>query len=94
MSEASNDIVSPADVLSASAYRNNGTHNVYLLGCYESRVTILTQQYRALNLVDALFRSERLKRGSTVAVIGGGIGGITAAGAAGLAGGVRMLRLR
>ncbi|RKI05256.1 tetratricopeptide repeat protein [Corallococcus sp. AB038B] len=56
---------------------------VFLLGCFERRVTLYSQQVRALNLVHALFERKRLKPGSRVVVVGAGAGGMTfAAGAA------------
>jgi hypothetical protein len=53
--------------------------HVYILGCFETRVTLLSQQIRALNLIYSLFNERILKKGSRVAVIGGGVSGITAA---------------
>ncbi|NRD53806.1 tetratricopeptide repeat protein [Corallococcus exiguus] len=56
---------------------------VFLLGCFERRVTLYSQQVRALNLVHALFACKRLKPGARVVVVGAGAGGMTfAAGAA------------
>ncbi|MHA7629199.1 tetratricopeptide repeat protein [Corallococcus sp. M7] len=56
---------------------------VFLLGCFERRVTLYSQQVRALNLVHAMFERKRLKPGSRVVVVGAGAGGMTfAAGAA------------
>src|SRR4051812_34585941 len=58
---------------------------VFVLGVNEERITVLSQQTRALNLVDALDRAwpkanetNRL-RGRTVVVLGGGAGAVTAA---------------
>jgi hypothetical protein len=54
--------------------------NVYVLGSYEGRVTIHSQQIRALNLLYALKATGKLdKVASRVAVVGGGIAGMTAA---------------
>lgn len=58
-----------------------GLRDVYILGARERRVTIKSQQVRALNLIWALHQTNRLQRGN-VAVIGGGFGGLTAAAAA------------
>lgn len=55
---------------------------VFVLGCYERRVTIYSQQVRALNLVHALFATNRLRDGGRLVVIGGGVAGLTAAAAA------------
>ncbi|MFY2558453.1 FAD-dependent oxidoreductase [Corallococcus terminator] len=52
--------------------------NVYQIGCLESRVTLYSQQVRALNLAFALFERRKLARDSRVAVIGGGAAGMTA----------------
>src|SRR4051812_48144348 len=62
---------------------NNG---VYLLGCLERRVTLFSQQMRALNLIYSLFEEERVGTGDRVAVVGGGAAGLTAAVAAALCG--------
>jgi tetratricopeptide (TPR) repeat protein len=52
---------------------------VFILGCFEQRVTLYSQQVRALNLIHALFETGRLKQGSKVLVVGGGAAGLTAA---------------
>jgi len=52
---------------------------IYVLGSFERRVTLYAQQVRALNLAFALFDTGRLRPGATVAVIGGGASGLTAA---------------
>lgn len=55
---------------------------IFFLGCFESRVTVLSQQRRALNLVDAIITSgEIIRPRGRVAIIGGGVSGITAAAA-------------
>lgn len=63
-----------------------GEPNIYVLGSYEGRVTIHSQQIRALNLIYALKTLGKLNREKSgqlqVAVVGGGIGGMTAAVAA------------
>lgn len=55
---------------------------VYVLGSFARHVTIYSQQVRAMNLVDALFRTGQVERGTSVAVVGGGAAGLTAAAAA------------
>lgn len=57
-----------------------GTKRVFVLGCFEQRVTVYSQQVRALNLVDAIL-SQGLVRlnGGRVAIVGGGVAGMTAA---------------
>lgn len=64
--------------------------NVFVLGCYSKAVTIYSQQIRALNLIDALVKEGRLTSASTVAVIGGGIGGLTAAAGAAIRGACKV----
>src|SRR5688500_8964868 len=59
-----------------------GMPRVYVLGCRAQRVTVHSQQTRAFNLIWALFEKGILKEGSRVGVVGGGIGGVTAAAAA------------
>ena len=60
-----------------------GYRGVYLLGRNARRLTFLSQQYRALNLIWALEQTARLigpdGRPAKVAVIGGGLAGLTAA---------------
>lgn len=58
------------------------TDCVFFLGCFEKRVTFYAQQVRALNLAHALL-SENIVRPTNgkVAVIGGGLAGITVAAA-------------
>jgi tetratricopeptide (TPR) repeat protein len=51
---------------------------VHLLGEFESRVTVYSQQIRALNLVYSLFEQGRIEPGDKVAVIGGGVAGLMA----------------
>src|SRR5947209_2765428 len=58
----------------------------YVLGCQAQRITVLSQQYRAFNLIWALIAEGRLKEGSRVGIVGGGIGGLTVAAAAMLKG--------
>jgi hypothetical protein len=55
--------------------------NVFVLGSFASRVTVYSQQIRALNLIDALVSTGRIRRASSVAVVGAGAGGLTAASA-------------
>lgn len=59
---------------------------VYVLGCFASHVTIYSQQVRALNLVDALCRTDELTPETRVVVVGGGAAGVTAAAAAAVRG--------
>ncbi|WP_433965372.1 FAD-dependent oxidoreductase [Tunturiibacter gelidiferens] len=52
---------------------------VFILGCYARYVTIYSQQMRALNLVGALVHEKKLQAGTRVGIVGGGVGGLTAA---------------
>lgn len=56
-----------------------GWPGVYVLGCLDRRVTIYSQQVRALNLAAMLFASGKLGAGDPVAVIGAGAAGLTCA---------------
>jgi NADPH-dependent 2,4-dienoyl-CoA reductase/sulfur reductase-like enzyme len=72
-------------ILRALAARGNDQRpsaNVFVLGGFhESRLNLHAQQRRALNLVWALDRRDRL-RNRTIAVVGAGVGGTTFAVAA------------
>lgn len=59
-----------------------GARGIFVVGCFENRVTVLSQQVRALNLVYALRSRGRLREGSKAVVVGGGVAGMTAAAAA------------
>ncbi|WP_052518850.1 FAD-dependent oxidoreductase [Archangium violaceum] len=59
---------------------------LYVLGSFERRITLFSQQVRALNLVYSLFQEDRLSQGSSLAIIGGGAAGLTAAAGAALLG--------
>ena len=63
-----------------------GHAGFFLLGALERRVTVLSQQVRAHNLIYALFAEQRLAAGDAVAIVGGGAAGMTAAAAAVLCG--------
>jgi CheY-like chemotaxis protein len=63
--------------------RDAPPEQIYVIGSFEQRVTLYSQQVRALNLAYALFEQGVLRAGSKVVVIGGGVAGVTAA--AGLA---------
>jgi hypothetical protein len=68
-------IPAPIDYLSLTSL-NDG---IFLIGSLDSGVTIFNQQIRALNLIWALDRTYRLRSASAIAVVGGGIAGLTAA---------------
>jgi hypothetical protein len=56
--------------------------NVYFIGRCASRLTFVSQQYRALNLVWALQKTGQLKPRTEVTIVGAGLAGLTAAYAA------------
>ena len=60
-------------------FRVPGFPGLYVLGCYARRVTLYSQQVRALNLIYGLFKTQALKKGEEVVVVGGGGAGLTAA---------------
>jgi hypothetical protein len=52
---------------------------VYVLGCFAKHLTIYSQQVRALNLVKALIKNNRVQPNDEIVVIGAGIAGTTCA---------------
>jgi hypothetical protein len=58
---------------------------MHFVGCFAARVTLYSQQVRALNLMHELVEGGELPKGETVAIIGAGAAGITAATALALA---------
>ncbi|MBL8598907.1 MAG: hypothetical protein JNL14_14325 [Devosia sp.] len=76
-------VLSPLDVVDGASIR--GRKGVYVLGCYDQRITLYSQQVRALALVHALAAQDYLRDRPRIAVVGGGAAGITAAAAAALA---------
>lgn len=74
----------PQDVIAGAALP--GYPNAYVLGCYDTRITLYSQQVRALQLAHALHVGHRVSAGSHVAVVGGGAGGMTIAAAIALQG--------
>ena len=76
--------LNPAQLL--EAMRPGDWSGLYIVGCFDKRVTFLTQQVRGLNLVRALFQHGDIVPGHRVGVIGGGAAGITSAVAAALIG--------
>ena len=61
----------------------NESPSVFVLGSNEPRVTIYSQQCRALNLAWALHETGQIAPEAKIAVIGGGIAGVTFGAAAG-----------
>lgn len=54
-------------------------HEIYALGCFEQKKTVYTQQTRALTLIHALYKARKITKGTKVAIVGGGVSGMTAA---------------
>jgi hypothetical protein len=65
----------PKEIISASLV--NSTDCVFFLGNFDNPITIYIQQVRALNLADALCSQNFVRDDSYVAVIGGGVAGLT-----------------
>ena len=70
----------------AEHYRVNTRPPLFVIGMFDDRVTVLSQQIRALNLAWALIESERLpttadEKKVKVAVVGSGFAGLTLAAA-------------
>ncbi|HEY1945507.1 MAG TPA: FAD-dependent oxidoreductase [Bryobacteraceae bacterium] len=74
--------MNPKELLDLFTVPDDSMPDVYLLGCYARRVTLYSQQVRALNLIYALREEGKLVKDCEVAVIGGGAAGLTAAAAA------------
>lgn len=62
--------------------RSKTWDGIYVVGCFDRRITVFTQQARALSLIRALFEVGDLAAGQHVAVVGAGAAGVTAAVAA------------
>ncbi|RYZ41060.1 MAG: FAD-dependent oxidoreductase [Myxococcaceae bacterium] len=75
-------VITPSGLLDAMCVEPR----LYVLGYRERRVTLYSQQVRALNLVYSLFAESHLKSGDAVAIVGGGVAGVTAAAAAAMLG--------
>lgn len=69
-----------------TAMRPDRWRGLYVLGCYDKKKTVYTQQSRALTLVRALFEQTELRPGSRLAVVGGGAAGVMAAAGAAIKG--------
>jgi hypothetical protein len=69
----------PAEVIAGC--QATATGSLYIVGCLERRVTLYSQQVRALNLVHALIETGKLTATKKIAVVGAGAAGLTAAAA-------------
>lgn len=74
--------MTPEEILDVFNVPHETMKNVYLLGSFARRVTLYSQQVRALNLIYALHKTKKLRKGKRVFVIGAGAAGLTAAAAA------------
>ncbi|QSR23100.1 FAD-dependent oxidoreductase [Hyphomonas sp. KY3] len=64
-------------ILSASVVRPE-FNNLYVLGCFERKKTLLTQQQRAILLTTGILKFWSGSKAPRIAVIGGGVAGVTA----------------
>ena len=72
----------PQDIVDGAAVRKRP--NLFVIGCYDRRITFYSQQVRALSLTYALKELGYLNANPRIAVIGGGAAGVTAAAAVAL----------
>jgi len=72
----------PLDVIAGAAVPDRP--NLFVIGCFDKRVTFYSQQVRALALVHALLDQGYLGKSPRIAVVGGGAAGATAAAASAL----------
>ncbi|HEX7843414.1 MAG TPA: FAD-dependent oxidoreductase [Kofleriaceae bacterium] len=57
----------------------SGWQGIYVLGCIDRRVTVYSQQVRALNLAAALMAAGRVKADEPIVIVGAGAAGLTCA---------------
>ena len=67
------------DAMSLPRDSNLRRHDIYMLGCFERKKTVYTQQTRALTLIHALFKAGKITPKTKVAIVGGGVSGMAAA---------------
>jgi hypothetical protein len=82
-------VLTPYDVIDGSNVP--GFPGLYVVGCYDSRITFYSQQVRALELAYALHEQQHLQPNARIAVIGGGASGVTLAAALALTGNVTVM---
>ena len=63
----------------ALASKVSDTEPIYILGCLERRVTIYSQQVRAIELARSLLESGAVRSNGRIAIVGAGIAGLTLA---------------
>src|ERR1041385_1270445 len=61
------------------AAKEYGSERLYILGIFDKRITLFTQQTRAINLIYSLGKQGKLRAGDRVAILGAGAGGLPAA---------------
>lgn len=76
------DALLPQDVIDGASVRDRP--NLFVIGCYDRRITFYSQQVRALSLAHALKDLGYLNANPRIAVIGGGAAGVSAAAAVAL----------
>ncbi len=76
--------LAPQDVIDSAGIPD--VPGAYVLGCHDTRITLYSQQVRALELAHALGKAGYISNSSHIAVIGGGAGGMTMAAALALQG--------
>lgn len=76
------DALLAQDILDGAAVRHRP--NLFVIGCFDRRITFYSQQVRALSLVHALKELGYLHENPRIAVVGGGAAGVSAAAAAAL----------
>ena len=81
-------MLTPGEVIEASEIVAHP--GAFVIGCYDSRITLYSQQVRALQLAHALEAEHYLANGKRVAVIGGGAAGMTIAAALALRKGITV----
>lgn len=70
------DCMTPEQIIAASRVPDT---DIFVLGRFERRVTVYSQQVRALNLADSLRSQGILREEGRVAIVAGGAAGTTAA---------------
>jgi hypothetical protein len=79
-----NENAAARSIIDRSALSGSDYAGIFVLGSFAAPVTFSSQQYRAFNLIWALFYSGLIKAGDSIVVVGGGLAGVTAACAAAL----------
>lgn len=85
------DAMSDGDIVNLFSIED-GYQNIFQIGCLSDRITIFSQQHRALNLVWALHSSKDLAE-KDITVVGAGFAGLVAASALKVLGFERQLKV-